>query len=75
MSAQTVFFLGAAIGIVALVSIFVSRLRTVRRRQNRLSGAFARAQQVRTRGGGLQGATYSIYAEPAYNVKSDHTHG
>ena len=66
MSNVTVGILGVVV--VALAVTYVvftaARARNDRRREQRLSIAFARAQAVRTRGIGVQGSPYSLYAEP-----------
>jgi len=75
MSDLTMSILGIAAFVVVIVYLAGAKMRTNRRRQSRLSGAFERAQTVRTRGSGLQGSPYSIYAEPVWNVKPDSTGG
>ncbi len=71
MSDATIAILGVAALAVACVVFAATRVRNNRRRQDRLSIAFERAQAVRTRGSGLQGNPYSVYAEPVWNVKRD----
>ena len=68
----------AILGIVAVVfaatcvAFTTARLRNDRRRQDRLSLAFERAQAVRTRGSsGLQGGAHGIYGEAVWNVRQD----
>ena len=67
----------AILGIVAVVfaatciAFATTRARNDRRRQDRLSIAFDRAQAVRTRGGGIQGRPNSVYAEPVWTVRRD----
>ena len=75
MSELTISILGVAVFALVVAFLAAAKLRTYRRRQSRLSGAFERAQAVRTRGSGLQGSPYSIYAEPAWNVKPDSAGG
>ncbi len=66
MSDVTIAILGVVPIVFAASSIvFVAaRVRNDRRRQDRLSIAFERARAVRTQGSGLQGSSYSFYAEP-----------
>ncbi|MCZ6895679.1 MAG: hypothetical protein O7H40_16750 [Gammaproteobacteria bacterium] len=71
MGAVTIAILGAAAFAVTCVVFAAARVRNERRRQDRLSIAFERAQAVRTRGRGLQGSPYSVYAEPVWNGKRD----
>ncbi len=71
MGAVTIAILDAAAFAVTGVVFAARRVRNDRRRQDRLSIAFERAQAVRTRGSGLQGSPYSVYAEPVWNVKRD----
>ena len=75
MSAITIAILGAAAFAVTCVVFATTRVRNDRRRQDRLSIAFERAQAVRTRGNGLQGSPYSVYGEPVWNVKRDRDGG
>ena len=56
--------------ILGVMSLSV-RARNHRRQQIRLSVAFERAQAVRTRGSGLQGNPYGVYAEPAWSTEND----
>ncbi len=56
---------------VACIGFTIGRIRLDRRRQDRLSIAFDRAQAVRTRGGGLQGSPYGVYAEPVWTIRRD----
>ncbi len=51
---------------VTCVVFNAARARNDRRREERLSIAFARAQAVGTRGIGVQGSPYSLYAEPVW---------
>ncbi len=51
---------------VMYVVFTAARARNDRRREERLSIAFARAQAVRTRGIGIQGSPYSLYVEPVW---------
>ena len=71
MGAVSIAILGAAAFAVTCVVFAAARVRNDRRRQDRLSIAFERAQAVRTRGRGLQGSPYSVYAEPVWNDKRD----
>ncbi len=71
MGAVTIAILGAAAFAVNCIVFAAARARNDRRRQDRLSIAFERAQAVRTRGRGLQGSPYSVYAEPVWNDKRD----
>ena len=65
MSDVTIAILGVVpIVFVASSIVFAARIHNDRRRQVRLSIAFDKAQAVRTRGSGLQGSSYSFYAEP-----------
>ncbi len=63
----------AILGVVAVVFavtcvvLTAARVRNDRRRLDRLSIAFARAQAVRTLGIGVQGSPYSLYAEPVWS--------
>ncbi len=71
MGAVTIAILGAAAFAVTCIVFAAARVRNDRRRQYRLSLAFERARAVRTRGRGLQGSPYSVYAEPVWNDKRD----
>ncbi len=73
MTSQSPSFLGVAAVLLAVPCIVfaAARARNDRRRQDRLSIAFERVQAVRTRGNGLQGSPYSIYAEPVWTVRRD----
>jgi len=71
MGVVTIAVLGAAAFAVTCVVFAAARARNDRRRQYRLSIAFDRARAVRTRGRGLQGSTYSVYAETVGNGKRD----
>ncbi len=73
MSDVAIAVLGVAAVVFAMTWIIfaATRARNDRRRQDRLSTAFERAQAVRTRGSGLQGSPYSVYAEPVWTVRRD----
>ena len=61
----------AAAFAVMCIGFTLARNRDERRRQDRLSLAFDRAQAVRTRGNGLQGSPYGVYAEPVWTIRRD----
>ena len=73
MSDVMIAILGIAAVIFAATCLFVAstRMRTDRRRQDRLSVAFDRAQSTRTRGTGLQGSPRGLQAEPVWSVRKD----
>ena len=68
MSDVMIIILGVVAVVFAVTCVVFSaaRFRNDRRREDRLSIAFARAQAVRTRGIGIQGSPYSLYAEPVW---------
>ena len=70
MGAITPIVIGVAVVVLAVFGLVYlwARSRSERRRQARLDIAFERAQAVRTRGSGLQGSPYSLYAEPVWQM-------
>ena len=73
MSDVMIAIFGIAAVMFALTGIFFAsaRVRNDRRRQDKLSVAFDRAQSFRTRGTGLQGNPHGLHAEPAWSMRRD----
>ena len=73
MSDVMIAILGIAAMMFAVTYIFFAsaRMRNDRRRQDKLSIAFDRAQSIRTRGTSPQGSPRGLYAEPVWSIRRD----
>jgi hypothetical protein len=61
--------IGLGLAVLAVVLWVVLAVRRYRRRQDRLSRGFERAQKASKTGSGIQGKPYSVYGEPSWTDK------